>query len=249
MEQLSENKLKWEKVEPSLGYWAAKLKPIFDDGTLGHIHQTLKDLSTEGRKIAPLSRDVYRVFRILPPEKVKCVILGLSPYHTIVNDKGVDKMVADGIPMSCGNHSEYKAPTLVNLYKAWEKEFEPGVKIKCERPQSLEYLVEQGVLLLNAAFTTEIGKPKNHLSLWQPFTRYLFDMVIGIMGVPVVFLGEEAKRFGRYLAPFQWTFELSHPASVSYRGSDEWDSENVFTRLNKVLYDMNKETICWLIPG
>ena len=147
--------------------------------------------------------------------------------------------------MSCGNHSHYKAPSLEKLYGAFEEEFEKGLCLPCERPQSLEYLCHQGVFLLNAALTTEIGKPGIHVKLWRPFIKFLMEEVIADTGVPLVFLGAEAQYFASFGGPMQWKFELSHPASAAYKG-EKWDSMGVFTQVNKVIFDTNKYSIHWL---
>jgi uracil DNA glycosylase len=63
--------------------------------------------------------------------------------------------------------------------------------------------------------------------------------------VPVVFLGKEASKFKRFMGPLTWSFELSHPASASYKNA-EWDSEGAFTKVNRVLLDEKKTPIYWL---
>jgi hypothetical protein len=40
--------------------------------------------------------------------------------------------------------------------------------------------------------------------------------------------------FKKYIAPFQWSFTLKHPASAAYRETD-WNTEGVFTKVNKIL--------------
>ena len=40
-------------------------------------------------------------------------------------------------------------------------------------------------------------------------------------------------------------FEISHPASASYKGVD-WDSEGVFTKVDTLIYENNGFSINWL---
>ena len=170
-ETLIQKKLSWEKFEPQFGTWARHIKPFFDKGGFEPIYAALKLRSQMGKTICPISVDTFRAFRATPYENLKCIIMGLCPYHSIVEGQ----MVADGLAMSCGNHSKYQAPSLLNLYDALEQEFEAGICLPCARPQSLLYLADQGVLLTNAQLTVEVGKPGIHEDLWMEFTRYMCE--------------------------------------------------------------------------
>ncbi len=64
-------------------------------------------------------------------------------------------------------------------------------------------------------------------------------------GVPVIFLGKDASKYEKYTSPFSWNFVLTHPASAAYKQSD-WNTEGVFTKVNKVLKDNNNFHIEWL---
>jgi uracil DNA glycosylase len=60
-----------------------------------------------------------------------------------------------------------------------------------------------------------------------------------------VFFGKEASKLKKYVAPFTFTFSVSHPASASYKNGD-WDSEGLFTKLNTLIKETNGYTIDWL---
>lgn len=74
---------------------------------------------------------------------------------------------------------------------------------------------------------------------------YLFENVFDATGVPFVFLGAEASKYSNYVPIFTHHFEISHPASAAYSGT-EWDSECVFKKLNKILKDNRNEYIKWM---
>jgi hypothetical protein len=40
-------------------------------------------------------------------------------------------------------------------------------------------------------------------------------------------------------------FEVSHPASASYKGVD-WDTEGVFKKVNRLLDETNGDTVQWV---
>ena len=117
--------------------------------------------------------------------------------------------------------------------------------LRYTRNPDVSYLCKQGVLMFNASLTTEVRKAGSHISLWEPFMKYLFQEVFDVIRVPVIFLGKESTKIEKYVDPFTWTFKVSHPASASYSSTD-WDSEGVFRKINKILKDTNNETITWL---
>ena len=220
--------------------WHVKMQPFIESKECDGIYDVLKKESKRGKKIAPLSSDVFRAFKETPYDDVKVVLMGMCPYHTI---KG-GEYVADGLLMGC-SHTETLQPSLEQFYKALEKDVYDGLNLKYVKTPDVRYLAHQGVLMLNAALTTEINKAGSHIALWQPFTEYLFTEAIAVTQAPVVFLGRDAAKYTRFVAPFTWTFTLSHPASAAYSNT-EWSSEGVFTNVNKILKDNNGWEIDWL---
>ena len=117
-------------------------------------------------------------------------------------------------------------------------------KIRGNVPTDLSYLAKQGVLLFNSSLTCEKDKPGSHNELWKPFTVYMMENVF-TTGAPIIFLGKEAARYKEHIFPFTWSFELYHPAYAARNGID-WDTEGVFTKVNKIIKDNNGYVIEWL---
>ena len=220
--------------------WHDKMRPFIESEECDNIYKFLKTESQRGKKIAPLSVNVYRCFLETPLDELKVVILGMCPYHTLKNDMPV----ADGLAMSC-SVTGYLQPSLDQFYNAIEKEVYGGLCLNSEKNPDLTYLARQGVLLWNAALTTEINKAGSHLELWEPFTKYVFENIISTTGVPTIFLGKEAAKFERYTGLFSHNFPISHPASAAYKKTD-WSTEGVFTKVNKILKEVNNYEINWL---
>jgi uracil-DNA glycosylase len=183
---------------------------------------------------------VWRCFFETPLDDVKVVLVGLCPYHTLKNDAPV----ADGLLMGC-SITEQVQPSLDQFYRAMEKEFYDGLNLSIIENPDVSFLAHQGVLMLNAALTTEINKAGSHLEIWEPFMKYLFEEVINYLGVPIVFLGKDAAKYKKYTGIFAHVFEVSHPASASYKGID-WDTEGVFTKVNRLLEENNGFSVMWL---
>jgi len=235
-----QTKLDWLKFESQFGTWAKKFKPFFDSGGFDPIYTFLKKESKRGKQIAPESQNVFRCFRETPFDEVRIILCGLSPYHLFRNDLPI----ADGLCLSC-SITNYAQPSLSQFYTALENEFYNGMGLHVIKNPDVSYLAHQGVLMLNAALTTEIHKAGSHLALWEPFMKFLFEQVLDTIGAPVIFLGREAAKLERYTMPFNWIFKLSHPASASY-AQEEWSSEGTFKTINKILKERNNETINWL---
>jgi uracil-DNA glycosylase len=233
--------MQWEKFKDQFHEsWHIKMRPFIESKECDDIYEFLKKESKRGKKIAPLSSNTFRAFRETTLDELKVVMMGMCPYHTAKN--GV--FVADGLLMGCSVTNALQ-PSLEKFYDALEKEMYNGLNLKRIKSPDVAYLANQGVLMVNAALTTEINKAGSHIALWEPFTRYFFEHVIDTAGVPIVFLGKDAAKYERYVAPFTWTFTLSHPASAAYKQTD-WDSEGVFTKVNKLLKENNNYKIIWL---
>lgn len=233
--------MKWELFKNQFHEsWHSKIKPFIESPECDKIYKYLKKESGRGKSIAPLSSNVFRCFLETPYDEVKVILVGSSPYHLFRNDQPI----ADGLLLSC-SVTNYLQPGLDQFYKALENEFYNGMNLHIIKDPDISYLAHQGVLLLNAALTTELNKSGSHLSLWEPFMKYLFEKVLDTVGAPIIFLGKDVAKLEKYTMPFNWIFKISHPASASYQGI-EWDSEGTFKIVNKILKERNNEVINWL---
>lgn len=219
--------------------WHDEIRPFIESEECDKIYAHLKSESRRGKKIAPLSANVYRCFLETPLDSLKVVILGMCPYHTLKNDMPV----ADGLALSC-SVTGHAQPSLQQFHDALEKEVYAGLCLGCNKHADLTYLAKQGVLLFNAALTTEINKAGSHLELWEPFTKYVFQNILSKRNVPTIFLGKEAAKFTRYTGIFSHNFVLTHPASAAY-SKTEWDAEGAFKKVSAILAE-NGDGIDWL---
>jgi len=233
-------KLDWNSFSPLFGSWADRFQPFFLSGGFDNIYKKLKEDSARGKRIAPLSHNVFRCFKETPLDEVRAIFCGMAPYHTFYNNKPI----ADGILMSCSVTGRLQ-PSLEKFYDAMDKTVNGGLNLTMYRNPDLSYLCKQGILMLNSSLSTEKGKPGNHADVWEPFMKYLFEEVLFTSGAPVVFLGRDAAKLKRYVMPFTWIFELQHPAAAAYSSSD-WNEEDIFNKINKILMDVNGEIIKWI---
>lgn len=220
--------------------WWNKLKPFIESEECDKIYAFLKSESKKGKKIAPLSMHVWRCFLETPFDDLKVVMVGLCPYHTFKNDAPI----ADGLLMGC-SITEQVQPSLSQFYGAIEKEFYSGLNLSIIENPDVSFLAQQGVLMFNAALTTEINKAGSHIQIWEPFVKYLFEEVINYLGIPIIFLGKDAAVYKKYTSKLNHVFEVSHPASASYKGID-WNTDNTFVKVNKLLEENNGFSVQWV---
>lgn len=216
--------------------WWEKMQPWIESDECNNIYKFLKSESQRGAKIAPLSGYVYKCFNECSFDDLKLVICGTHPSYAINNN---GEFIADGLLLGCSN-TGYVYPDLYKFYSAIESELFNGLNLNYTQNCDVSYLAKQGVLMLNSTLTTEIGKEKKHKELWQPFMSYLFKEVLSGTNVPILFLG--------YTECEKYTKNYSHVLSTSKHPSEEieWNSEGVFTKINKILLDSNWYGIDWL---
>lgn len=216
--------------------WWKKMKPWIESDECNEIYRFLKSESQRGVKLTPLSNSVYNCFLKCSYDDLKLVICGTAPYSFIKDD---NILVADGLLLGCSN-TNYVHPHLYQFYNAIEKELFDGLNLNYIKNPDISYLAEEGVLMLNSALTTEIGKENAHKELWKPFMKYLFEEILIGTNVPVLFLGENDIK--KYTKNYSCVFSTSkHPSSVT-----EWESEGMFTKINKILLDGNWYSVNWL---
>ena len=233
--------MQWEKFKDQFHEsWHDKMRPFIESEECDEIYAHLKERGRKGHRIAPSSSVTFRAFKETPLTDLKVIMMGMCPYHTETRD-GIP--VADGLLMGCSVTGKLQ-PSLDQFYGGIERELYDGLNLTYTKNPDVSYLAKQGVLMLNAALTTEINKAGSHIAIWEPFIKHFFEC-IETEGAPIVFLGKDAAKYKKYVGPFKWSFVVSHPASASYKNT-EWDTEGVFGKVNKVLLDNNNFSIMWL---
>ena len=223
----------FDKLEPS--GWGRVFKSFIFSSEFTDILSKLYILSTSGKRFTPPLKQVFRAFEECPYDKLQVVMIGQDPYPQLG--------VADGIAFSCSNTNEAETSLKFMLdeinrhvYKGHPGSLDPD----------LTRWSNQGVLMLNTALSTTVGKIGQHYSIWQPFLAYLFDYLTwNINGIVYVYMGKEAKTWSDAVNENNYKFYVSHPASAAYAGDKIWDSQNVFNEVNKLIEKTNNTKIIW----
>jgi len=204
--------------------WDRMLSPYVNGLSFDHIMNTLIDNVENGRRFTPKFRDVFNGFYECPYDDLKVVIVGQDPYPQLG--------VADGIAFSCSIKGKAEK-SLQYINKALGKEL---IDLRCWS--------NQGVLLINTAFTCEINKIGSHYAIWKSFTEHVFENINRHNPNTIfILMGKKAEAW-QTLLPNCKILKCSHPASAAYKGG-EWDSNGVFDKVNSILNKQDKTCINW----
>lgn len=237
-----------DKLRDSMGVgWCQMLSKFIESKEMDKIALHIKDRAKSNR-ICPKSADMWNAFRLCPPEKVRVIIAGISPYHTYTEKVPNGVPVADGLALSCSITKRLQ-PSLEQIYTCLEPQYNGGMmNPHAVTDPSLEDWAKQGVLLYNVALTVEEGKPCSMNSVWEPFNKYFWEEVVNqyMKGVVIILLGTEAHRSEQYINPLlHYTFKLSHPASAA-RNNEQWSDNGVWKQMDKILEQNNGYSIVWM---
>ena len=118
-----------------------------------------------------------------------------------------------------------------------------------EKSPNLEYLLEQGVLLLNTDLTCKLRKTASHAKLWEPFQKFFLEEVMRKKtGIVYVMAGGASHRMDKYINPLgNHLFKIEHPAAAAYKGID-WNCKDIFKITDKIVADNGSNKIYWNKP-
>ena len=146
----------YEKLKPS--GWGDKLKTFIMSDDFDKILRKLLAEVKDGQRFTPVLKQVFRAFEECPYKDLKVVMIGQDPYPY--------QGVADGIAFSCANTGKPEASLRYILKEVADTVYLEGGS---NWDPDLKRWSNQGILMLNIAFTTTIGKVGQHYALWQPF--------------------------------------------------------------------------------
>lgn len=192
-----------------------------------------------GTLCPPLSQ-VWRAFELTSPESVRVVVLGQDPYH------GAGQ--AHGLAFSVAAPAQAMPPSLRNMFK--ERASDLG--LAANRSMDLSDWAAQGVLMLNASLTTELGVAGAHQQLgWETLVQTVLlnlmerrEALVWILwGRPAQTLHANlVKRHGQS-RPLDCLIASPHPSPLSaHRGF--WGSKP-FSLTNEALVSRGEAPIRW----
>jgi len=223
-----------DKLEQS--GWGRMLSPYVNGLSFDHIMNTLIEHVENGKRFTPRFKDVFNGFYECPYDKMKVVIVGQDPYPQLG--------VADGIAFSCSRKEKAEKSLQYILKQTIGNYTDTGKVIYTPEECDLRRWSNQGVLLINTAFTCEVNKIGSHYGIWKSFTEYVFENINRHNKNTVfILMGKKAEQW-QTLLPDCKILKCSHPASAAYRGG-EWNCNDVFNKANSMLENQEKTCINW----
>lgn len=230
--------------------WAHVLSPFLASSRYYQIGAELKRQKEEGIDITPGFENIFRAFKECPMYKLHSVIIGQDVYPGKNKD---GTFVADGIAFSANQCA--KAPASLNSIQeaidtsVYNGEYMPVATYNHERDEAtwdLKYLANDGMLLINCAYTTIAGRPNEHIPLWKPFTEFLISTLNEKRdGLGIIMMGSQARSHkGLITNPTHVVFECEHPAAAMYK-KRKWEHNDVFAALTDYQKRTNNITINW----
>lgn len=207
------------------------------------MYQIIKMVSLERKKytVYPNVNEfgkMFRIFKDLPPEDIKVIILGLDPY-----------------PNGCGsgysfcNNGNLKiSPSLSNIFKELATNDTEKEDLVID-PLNLERWVRQGVFLANVYLTVREGNPGLH-TFWNPFTIEWITQLNTFNDIVWLMWGRKAQEYEKYVTNSSHSIiRTSHPSPLgATKDSEEspaFIGSKCFEKVNNELWVNNKELIRW----
>ncbi len=207
---------------PALESWKRLVPALAEDGPrlLGRAAERAGDA------LCPPGHQVFRALELTPPEAVRVVILGQDPYHGPGQAHGLAFSVPEGVKAP---------PSLRNVLK---EALGDGAAIPTLGPATdLSRWARQGVLLLNAILTTELGRAGAHRSLgWQALTDAVVRAVSESREHAVFMLwgGPAREKGGLVDGARHLVLEAVHPSPLSawrgFNGCGHFSTANAWLR-------------------
>lgn len=187
--------------------------------------------------IFPNKYNIFEALKKTSYKDTKVLILGQDPYHGEGQAHGLAFSVQPNVKIP---------PSLLNIYKELRDD------IGCYIPNN-GYLLpwaNQGVLLLNTVLTVRAHEANSHKNKgWEIFT----DEIIKILNKrkdPVIFVlwGANARKKKEFInSNRHFILEAPHPSPLS--ASKGFFGCNHFSKINKILIELDKEPIDWQIKN
>ena len=186
--------------------------------------------------LCPNIKDVFKAFKLCPYNKCRVIFVGQDPYP----QRGVAQGVLFG---NSSDTPENKLSPSLQIVKESVINFEIPHNLITFDP-TLESWAKQGILMINSALTTEVGKIGVHIIKWRPFMiAFLKQMSMINPGIIYVLFGSQAQILEPYISKNNYVLKIEHPAY--FARTNKKMPYHIWKDINKILYDLYGERIEW----
>lgn len=214
--------------------WKSILYEYLEDERFMKILKHLLNETENKRRFTPKIKQLFTAFEECPYKETKVVIIGQDSYPY--------PGVADGMAFSCSNTGRIQA-SLKYMYKEIQRTVYNNEQMDWN--PDLRCWANQGVLLINASFTTQVDKVGMHYPIWKEFLEFLMGKFNEMPPMAFFLLGKKAQEFKNLLSYNHEIIEASHPATAGYTKTFEWDCSDGFNKVNQFLKKQYNQQIKW----
>lgn len=236
---------------------------LFDQArdNLEHIYQIrARKGHINSSTLAPREEDIFRAFDLVRPEDVHVILIAQDPYHSVATKTSrsgqigrlqtveqtnlTGPPVADGLAFSSRHGVQ---PSLRNIIGEIRRLW-PSQTVNWSPSGQLEGWARQGVLLLNASLTTELGTPGAHGYLWYIFLQnvftYLKKRAERGQTFVVLRLGRNAQKIRGLDSSLGLCLDSGHPSPMNRNPKTAFNGD-VLVKVNEHLRAKGVREIEW----
>lgn len=193
--------------------------------------------TTDSSTLCPSIKNVFKAFKLCSYNECKVIFIGQDPFP----QKGVAQGVLFG---NSSNTPEDKLSPSLKVVKESVINFDIPHNLITFDP-TLESWAKQGILMLNSALTTEVGKVGIHTLKWRPFIgSFLKNMSEKNTGIIYVFFGSQAKSLNTYINNNNnYKLFIEHPAY--YARLNKRMPSDIWYTVQKLVYNIYGTSIEW----
>ena len=224
--------------------WIATTNPslnnFFKSSYYKRISLLLKQDIQKGYKIAPVPENIFRAFKECIYRNINTVIITTEPYHGMLPNGNYQ---ADGLAFSC-KHSKLCPMALEKIYENIDRTVYNNEGEHLTDSYDLAKWASQGVLLLNYSLTTIVGRPQQHIIVWEEFTKYVIRFLnLYKSDLFFVLIGPTAQSL-RTLITNHKVIMLEDVYLAINEKNRTWKSFDVFNQINE-FHAKNNIKINW----
>ena len=193
--------------------------------------------TTDSSILCPSIKNVFKAFKLCSYNECKVIFIGQDPFP----QKGVAQGILFG---NSSNTPEDKLSPSLKVVKESVINFDIPHNLITFDP-TLESWAKQGILMLNSALTTEVGKVGIHTLKWRPFIgSFLKNMSEKNPGIIYVFFGSQAKSLNTYINNNNnYKLFIEHPAY--YARLNKRMPSDIWYTVQKLVYNIYGTSIEW----
>lgn len=193
--------------------------------------------TTDSSTLCPSIKNVFKAFKLCSYNECKVIFIGQDPFP----QKGVAQGILFG---NSSNTPEDKLSPSLKVVKESVINFDIPHNLITFDP-TLESWAKQGILMLNSALTTEVGKVGIHTLKWRPFVgSFLKNMSKKNPGIIYVFFGSQAKSLDTYINNNNnYKLFIEHPAY--YARLNKRMPSDIWYTVQKLVYNIYGTLIEW----